>query len=110
MISRIMGMTAEFVLSLPIFKLLSLLVSDKIPLYFLKLIVNETETKPQVNKTNLKPTFIHNLNLATAYVNDCSKAKLHELIRSLLKFIFLGMNFSDHSDQWITDLLFDTNT
>ena len=47
-------------------------------------------------------------NLQTTCVNHCSKVALDELVRSLLKFIFLGMGFSDRSDQQITDLSFDT--
>ena len=44
------------------------------------------------------------LSLLTACARDCSKVKVHELVKSLLKFIVLGMNFSDDVDQWITDL------
>ena len=43
-------------------------------------------------------------NLLIACASDCSKVKAHELVKSLLKFIVLGMTFSDHIDQWITDL------
>ena len=45
-------------------------------------------------------------NLPTACVNDCSKVKMNELVRSLLQFIVPGIDFSDHADQWIIDLLF----
>ena len=40
-------------------------------------------------------------NLATTRVNEYPKIKAHELVRSL-KFIFLGIDFSDHLDQWST--------
>ena len=40
-------------------------------------------------------------------VNNSLKVKMHGLVISPLKFICLGMDFSDHSDQEITDQLFD---
>ena len=46
--------------------------------------------------------------LPTACISDCLKVKVHELVRSLLKFICLGMDFSDDTDQRITDLSFET--
>ena len=43
-------------------------------------------------------------NLPTNCAKGCSKVKVHELARSLLKFIWLGMDFSNYADQRITDL------
>ena len=40
-------------------------------------------------------------------INNSLKVKVHGLVISPLKFICLGMDFSDHSDQEITDQLFD---
>ena len=45
---------------------------------------------------------------ATACINGYSKVKLHGLVRPL-NFISLGMDFLDPLDEWITDLLFQTN-
>ena len=47
-------------------------------------------------------------NYTHSNLNDCSKLKVYELVRSILKFIGPGMDFSDHADQWIIDLSFDT--
>ena len=55
--------------------------------------------KPKVNKDKSETYNYTKLNLPTAFVNDNSKVKLHELGRSLLKFNCLGMDFSDCSDQ-----------
>ena len=75
-------------------------------LYFLKLVVNETDTKPQVKQDKSETYNYIQSNLPAACVNNCSKVKVHELGRSL-KFICLNMDFSGHSDQQITNLLFD---
>ena len=98
MISRIVGITAGFVLSLPLLKspFFHLLCSDQIRLFFLKLVVNKTDMEAQVKQDKSEAHNCTQPNLSTACVNDCTKVKLHELVRSLLKFIYLGMYFSDH--------------
>ena len=44
-------------------------------------------------------------NQSTAFLKDCSKVEVHELVR-LLKFICCILDFLDHLDQQIIDLLF----
>ena len=65
-------------------------------------------------KPNLKPNYTQckytQSNLPTTCVNYCSEVKVHKLVTPLLQFIVLGVDFSDHTDQWITDLSFDTKT
>ena len=67
-----------------------------------KLAWNEKSSKP-----NLKAAIIHNQ--IYHCVNDWSKVKVHELVRSLLKFSCLNLDFSDHTDPQVTDLRFYTN-
>ena len=62
--------------------------------------------KPQANQDKSETYNYTQRNLPTACVNDCSKVKVHELFRPL-KLICQGMDFGDHSDQWIADLSFD---
>ena len=64
--------------------------------------------KPQVKQAKSKTFNYTQLNLPTACVNDSPNVKVHELVRSLVKFIVPGMDFSNDADQWITDLLLDT--
>ena len=64
--------------------------------------------EPQVKQVKPEIYNYTQSNLQTACVNDCSKVKGHELVRPLQKFICLGMDLSNHTDQWITDLSFDT--
>ena len=64
--------------------------------------------EPQVKPAKFETYNYTQSNLPTACVNDCLKVKLHEMVTSLLKLIVLGMDFSDHTDQWITDLSFET--
>ena len=64
--------------------------------------------EPQVKHAKSETYYYTQLNLPTTCANDCFKVKVHELVRSILKFIFLGMDFSDHADQRILDLPFDT--
>ena len=64
--------------------------------------------KPQVEKEKSENYNYAQPNLLAACVNDCSKVKLHELFRSLLKLICLVVDFSNDLDQRITDLQFDT--
>lgn len=49
-------------------------------------------------------------NQPTVCVNNSSKLKVREYARSLIKFIYLDMDFSDHTDQRINDLSFDIKT
>ena len=101
--------TAGFVWSLAILKILyfHLFCFHKFWLYLLwNLLSRKLTRKQKPNKPNLKAAIIHNQ--IYHYVNDWSKVKVHELVRSLLKFTCLNMDFSDHTNLQITDLSFDT--
>ena len=64
--------------------------------------------EPKVTQAKFETYNYTQSNLSTTCANDCSKVKVHELVRLLLQFICLGMDFSDHANQRITDLSFDT--
>ena len=97
--------TVGFIWSLVILKILyfHLFSFHKFWLYLLwNLLSRKLTRKQKPNLPNLKAAIIHNQ--IYHYVNDWSKVKVHELVRSLLKFTCLNMDFSDHTNQQITDL------
>ena len=75
-----------------------------------------SKSKHSINKTDMqqvKQNKSENYNYtnskqATACVNDCSKVKLHGLVRPL-NLIFPGMDLLDYLDQQISDQTYRSN-